>query len=296
MPTYKSIELTNFPNINDFENFEEYFDVYYSIVLEYPLIFIPKNKIIFWGIEVEILKKEYDLLKEIIKLSTYNQKKAGYTEEELIQNINYKRTTSKYTRIEAYRRFIITSTSRIKKALQKKLVRICLDTIIANKYNPFIKGKIQEKDMRHYFVNVCKKQIPKIDRQDKYIMRCTRLICKYLEKDKDFEKRVLSADLNLIKIFYPMLNFTKPYNTTYASFVFNNAFSSLMSSVKNQRQKSKHRRFKTDFIFCKELKRRPIDSGYVRIRGKDKYFSYAKITPPKFNLCNFVNYPTSNKK
>lgn len=292
MVTYKCIEFTEFPNIDNFDDSEEYYNGYYSIVLKYPLIFLPDNKIIFWGLEVKLLKNEYDLLKEIILLNTYKYQDEGYSEQEIIRNINYKKTTFKGNRTKSYQRFIITSMSRIKNVLKKKLVRVCLDKIIANKYNPFIEGKEHEHFMKNYIINVCNKKISKLDRQDLYIEKCTRIICKYLEKDKSFEKVVLGANLNLVKIFSYMLNFTKPYNTMYSSFVFNNAFKDLIAPVKNQKHNSKHRRFTTNFVFSTEYKIHALDDKYIRHRKKDKNFNYAKISPTKFNLYNFVNYPT----
>lgn len=296
MVTYKCFEFSEFPNIDNFEDSEEYYDFYYSIVLEYPLIFLPNDKIIFWGLEVTLLKNEYNLLKELILLNTHKHQDEGYSEQEIIKSIDYKKTTFNGNKIKSYQRFIITSKSRIKKVLKKRLVRACLDKIIVNKYNPFIEGKEHEHYMKNYIVNECNKKIPKLDRQDLYIEKCTRIICKHLENDKRFEKIVLNANLNLVKIFSYMLNFTKPYNTLYSSFVFNKAFKDLIAPAKNQKHYSKHRRFTTNFIFSTEYKRYSFDDKYIRHREKDKNFKYAKITPTKFNLYNFVNYPTPSKK
>lgn len=91
MVTYKCFEFSEFPNIDNFEDSEEYYDFYYSIVLEYPLIFLPNHKIIFWGLEVTLLKNEYDLLKEIILLNTHKHQDEGYSEQEIIKSIDYKK-------------------------------------------------------------------------------------------------------------------------------------------------------------------------------------------------------------
>ena len=56
------IIINEFPNIGSFEDKEEYYDGYWQLVLNYPLILLPRNKIIFCGFEIELLKNEYDLL------------------------------------------------------------------------------------------------------------------------------------------------------------------------------------------------------------------------------------------
>ena len=70
MDKLSCIIINEFPNIEDFEDKEEYYDGYWQLVSNYPLIMLPKNRIIFWGFEVVIAKNEYDLLKAIIDLNT----------------------------------------------------------------------------------------------------------------------------------------------------------------------------------------------------------------------------------
>lgn len=284
-------EMPAFPKIEEFENIEEYYDGYYSRVLECPLIFLPNNKIIFWGLEVTILKNEYDLLKAIIELNTYNPNESGYTEEELLKNIEYHRRFTNKNKRKSYQRFIITSISRIKNALKNKLVRACLDTIITNKYNPFLdEGKEQDHYMKNYISDVCKKNFSKLERQDEYISKCTKIFCEHWKCDKNFKHKVCNQDLNLVKVFPYMLNLTSPYKTHYSSFIFEKAFADLIASVKGQKHNSEHRRFQTKYIIDNNCKLTFHESN-IRLREKKFGFNTPKTTPTRFNLYNFVNYP-----
>ena len=264
MDKLSCIIINEFPNIEDFEDKEEYYDGYWQLVSNYPLIMLPKNRIIFWGFEVVIAKNEYDLLKAIIDLNTNSPCEYGYTEEQLIENVDYRQRNSKIDKKEAYQRFITTSMSRIKTKITKAVVEACFNRIDVNKYNPFIIGK--DSDRRNFTA---------IDS---------------LRKDKTFTSNIMSANLNLIKIFPYLLNFVSMYDKYYSSFVLKKAFTSLICSAKGQKQLALHRHYKTDFIFstqkfCRNYTQR------ARLRIKDENFSYAKTTPTKYNLYNFVNYP-----
>lgn len=53
MPCYNSIILEKTPsvaNITNITDFEEYYDIYWQLILNYQLIFFPNNKIIFLGV------------------------------------------------------------------------------------------------------------------------------------------------------------------------------------------------------------------------------------------------------
>lgn len=89
MKKYHAIILDDFPKQEYFDDIEDFYDCYYEKILSYPLIMLPKNKIIFWGFEVTILKKEYELLKSIIDLNTKQPKKLEYTEEQIIKQVAY---------------------------------------------------------------------------------------------------------------------------------------------------------------------------------------------------------------
>ncbi len=258
------IIINEFPNIGSFEDKEEYYDGYWQLVLNYPLILLPRNKIIFWGFEIELLKNEYDLLKSIIKLNTDISSELGYSEEQLIESINYKRRSLKTSKLHASQRFITTSMSRIKKQISKAVVQACINRIEVNKYNPFIKGNGADK--RNF-----------TDIDD-------------LRNDKTFLTSVMTANINLIKIFTYMSNFVSMYDNYYSSFVLKEALTSLICSVKGQKQYSLHRYYKTDFVFSDEKFSRNYKQT-PRKRCKDKKFFYAKTTPTKHNLYNFINYP-----
>lgn len=264
MDKLSCIIINEFPNIEDFEDKEEYYDGYWQLVSNYPLIMLPKNRIIFWGFEVVIAKNEYDLLKAIINLNTNSHCEYGFTEEQLIENVDYRQRNSKIDKKEAYQRFITTSMSRIKTKITKAVVEACINRIDVNKYNPFIIGK--DSDRRNFTA---------IDS---------------LKKDKTFASNIMSADINLIKIFPYLLNFVSMYDKYYSSFVLKKVFPSLIRSAKGQKQKALHRYYQTDFIFSDKTLCRNYTQR-ARLRIKDENFSYAKTTPTKYNLYNFVNYP-----
>ena len=269
MEKFNSIILDEFPNIEDFENVEDYYDGYWNYVLNYPLIFLPQNRIIFWGFEVKISKNEYDLLKSLIRLNT--DKNGIFTEEEIVKNVGYKRRNGRGNKREAIQRFVITSVSRIKKAIKNALFDACINQIRLNLFNPFEEGLINNKRIK----------------QEDLDMTITRL-----NKSKNFKKTICSADLNLTKILTYMLNFTNPYDELYSSFVFNTAFDNLiiLQNKKKQKQNSEHNLYKTNFIFYNEKIQRNYQSNLPRLRAKDKNFKYAKDTRTKYNVCDFVNH------
>lgn len=258
------IIMNKFPDIETFEDPEEYYDGYWQLVLDYPLIMIPENRIIFWGFDVQILKNEYDLLKSIINLNTNIPNEQGYNEEELTESINYRRRNFKVSKISASQRFITTSMSRIKSTIIQTATESCINRIEVNRYNPFIEGK--ESDKRK-FTNI-----------------------NSLKMDRDFSKKVVSANLNLVKIFTHMSNFVSMYDKHYSSFILNKALNSLIYSASGQKQNSLHRYYKTDYIFSNEKFSRDY-SPRQRLRYRDEKFSYSKVTPTKHNLYNFINYP-----
>lgn len=264
MKTLNCIIHNKVSNINEFVCEEAYYDAYWQMVLDYPLIILPKNKIIFWGFDVTLSKNEYDLLKTIINLNTNNFCEQGYTEEQLVENIDYRQRNCKIDKSVARQHFISTSISRIKKQILNSVVDACINMIELHQYNPFIKGKEENKQ-----------NFTQIDS---------------IKDDKKFKKQVASANINLVKIFPHMSNLTCMYDKYYSSFVFKNAFPFLISINKTRQNKSSHKLFKTNFIFSDKKLERNYKLN-PRIRTKDDYFYYAKITPPKYNIYNFVNYP-----
>lgn len=262
-----AVILKTMPNIEDYDDIEEYYDGYWQIVLENQLIFLPNNHIIFWGFETSISKKQCDLLKSIIELNTKSYSEDGYSEEQIIKNVGYTQENLEKNRLEAYKRFIITSSSIIKRKIKSSIKEACINRISVNRYNPFIKGV--EKD----------KLVEKDDIEQ---------LCSTLRNDSDFMNKILKADLNLVKIFTYLLNFTDSYDKTYSSFHADKALDKLISSVEGQKQKTKHRFFKTEFTFRQRKleRRKKIDR---KIRAKDNNFMYAKITPTKANTNNFIN-------
>ena len=92
--------------------------------------------------------------------------------------------------------------SRIKTKITKAVVEACINRIDVNKYNPFIVGK--DSDRRNFTA---------IDS---------------LKNDKTFTSNIMSANLNLIKIFPYLLNFVSMYDKYYSSFVLKKAFTSLI--------------------------------------------------------------------
>ena len=253
--------IDNFPNIEDFEDKEEYYDGYWQLVLDYPLIFLPNNKIIFWGFEVKILKNEYDMLKSIIKLNSETSTAKGFTEEQIIENIYYKRVNSRVDKLKSYQNFIKTSKSRIKKQLTDECVNCCINCITFNLFNPFINDKVAKKF-------ITRKNIP--------------------TNDKTFRDKVLNANINLTKIFTYMLNFTTPYDENYSSFLLKNALDSLLYISEYQEPNSKHKFYKTEFIF-NDIPFVRNNKMPERQKGKDDRFRYAKTTPTRYNLYDFLN-------
>lgn len=263
MKKYHAIILDDFPKQEYFDDIEDFYDCYYEKILSYPLIMLPKNKIIFWGFEVTILKKEYELLKSIIDLNTKQPKKLEYTEEQIIKQVAYCQNNLKIPKKKAYQQFIKTSNSRIKRAIREKIVDCCVNRIEFNKFNPLVKGKLD----------------------DKKILGET----KDYRKDPIFIKELLNSNINLTKIFTQMLNFTSPYNSYYSSFIPNTALHDLFYSPKGQ-QHNVHRMYRTCYIFNTE----PLDIRKETNRSyriKENNFLYAKISQTKSNLHNFVNYP-----
>lgn len=265
MQTFNSIILKEIPNISNFENKEEYYDRYWGIVLDYPLIFLPNNKLIFWGLEITVLKNEYNLLKSIIMLNTNNRNNNGFTEDEIIKTVDYRISNCRNNKAKAIQRFITTSKARIKKQLKKALVEACLNKIRMTKFNPFKVGEIKDKWIKSEELDI------------------------EIEKLKNNETLIIKSNLNLVKIFTHMLNLTSVYDKYYSSFVFTNAFENLIYYPKGQKHKSEHRLYKTSFIFCNEKFQRNNKTN-PRKRCKDKLFQYAKTTMTKFNFDNFVNY------
>lgn len=265
MKTLHAIVLDKITIPTDSDELESFYDWYWQIVLDYPLIFLPENKIIFWGFEVKLLKNEYDLLKSIIKLNTENYSTNRFTEEEIIVNIDYKRVNSEQDKLKSYQRFITTSISKIKRALLDECTNCCINRIGFNLYNPFIEDKVDKKV-------ITADKIP--------------------TNNESFRKKVLVADINLTKIFTHMLNFTSAYDDNYSSFILKNAIASLISSPKGQKQHSEHRIYATEFVFNNTPFTRSSKIP-LRLREKDDNFKYAKTTPTRYNLANFINYPKS---
>lgn len=263
MKKYHTIILDNFPKEEDFDDIEDFYDCYYKKILSYPLIMLPKNKIIFWGFEVTILRKEYELLKAIINLNTNHPSEFGYTEEQIMEHVPYCQNNLKIQKKMAYQQFIKTSVSRIKREIRKKIVDCCVNRIEFNKFNPLIKGKLDDKKI-HGETKDCR-------------------------KDSIFVKELLNADINLTKIFTQMLNLTSPYNPYYSSFIPNIALQKLLYSPKGQQHNSPNRMYSTCYVFNSA----PLDikkETNRSYRAKENDFLYAKISKTKSNLYNFVNY------
>lgn len=271
MKAFKSIILTETLDPKNFNTELDYDDTYWDLVLNYPLIFLPNNKIIFWGFEVKILKNEYELLKSLITLNTNNKNNQGFTEDEIIVSVDYKRRDINRNKEKSIQRFITTSISHIKKQLKRAIVESCINQIRFNKFNPF---------------KECQKIIDK-EISDKDLDTELKTPKKY----KALEKMILQSDLNLTKILTHLQNLTNVYDEYYSSFIFTKEFKNLICSKEGQKQKSKHRLYKTSFVFCTENFQRDYKNN-PRKRCKDKRFQYAKYNyRTKYNTKNFVNYP-----
>ncbi len=265
MKTLHAFVLDKITIPTDSDELESFYDWYWQLVLDYPLIFLPENKIIFWGFEVKLLKNEYDLLKSIIKLNTETSMTNEFTEEQIVESIDYKRINSSIEKLKSYQRFITTSMSNIKRVLLNECTTCCINRIEFNLYNPFIEDKVAGKVIT---------------------------LDKVPTNNKSFREKVLVTDINLTKIFTHMLNFTSAYDDNYSSFILKNALTSLISSPKGQKHNSEHRFYTTEFVFNDTPFTRSSNIP-LRLREKDDDFKYAKTTPTRYNLANFINYPKS---
>ena len=299
MSYLKSIIVDRYYDINTYGSSEDFCDEYYSLILQYPLIFMPDNKIIFWGFEISLLANEYDLLRTIVELNT--QKKGGqFTEEEILSHINYHKCNSNNDKLYSFRRFIITSKSRIKKEITKAVVQLCTHKIYINKYNPFIEGNNEDRFLKNFIINVCKKsyltaKIPerKVLHKHRYLSRCVKIICRNLQQEKDFRKIVQNADLNLVKLHTNLLYYTDPYKGLYTTFILNRAIESLISSVKKPKANTSNSYYKTDYIFLTEENKSKYEYKIKhQIKRKTENFTYPMVNRTKFNLQNFVNSKT----
>lgn len=295
MPNLKSIIVDRYLDIDSFGCMEGFCDKYYQLILQYPLIFMPDNRIIFWGFEISLLKNEYNLLRTIIELNTKNPE-GKFTEEEIISNINYKKCNSNNDKIYSFRRFIITSKSRIKKEITNAVIKLCIHKIYVYKYNPFIEGDNKDRFLVNYITNVCKKsyltaKVPerKALYKHKYLARCTKIICQNLQKDKNFRRIVQGANLNLVKLHTNLLYYTNPFKGAYTTFILNNAIDDLLSPVNNQKHGATNRLYITNYIFSNKICEYNDYKLKPQIKRKTKNFTYAKINRTKFNLQNFVN-------
>ena len=66
-----------------------------------------------------------------------NKNNQGFTEDEIIETVNYKRRKCRKERRKSVQKFITTSKSRIKNKLIKAVLDACIDVMRLNKFNPF---------------------------------------------------------------------------------------------------------------------------------------------------------------
>jgi len=270
MKLLNSIVIENLLGIENYDDKESYYDGYWNLVINNPLIFLPENKIVFWGFEVKLSQNEYDLLKSIISLNSSNYSEMGYTAEKILKKVNYHRNNLQKVKNEATARFIITSKSSMRKKIINSIVETIISTIKWNKFNPFAKGKIE----------------------DRYIKEDIDIFCVEFKKDKKFQKQIFKKKFNLTFIFPYLLNFIKYNDLQFSTFVIDDAINQLIISPKGQKHHSKHRYFQTNFYFNvqpdKKNNEESSNKKYNKNKGvRKKPFQYA---PRKFkhNSNNFI--------
>lgn len=287
-----SIIIKDPPDISEFEDKEDYYDSYWQLVLNYPLIFLPNNIIVFWGFKVKLLKNEYDLLKTIVELNSEKYSESGYAEDELIENINYHRNNARKNKIEAYQKFISTSTSSIKRKLKEAIVEACIAAIEMYQFNPFVNGAYEEKTIPCALVlidGVYERKL--LSKEGKAKDLSLKEYCKNLKNRKKLKKTILQSSLNLIKVFPQLLNFTTPCtpdNICYKSLIPLEALQKLIKQSNFQENDSKHKYYKTDYIF-KEDKTIITYLNETFPKAIGPCFQYAKTTAGKYNMVNFLN-------
>lgn len=248
---------------------------FWQMVLNYPLIFLPENKIVFYGFNVKLLKNEYNLLKSIISLNS-NSNNNDFSEEQIVEPINYKRVNTSIEKSYSYKRFIITTSSSIKRKIKEEIITACINCIRFYQYDPV--DKIYE----------CNKRIKlKSNNLDEQLNELNTYVNR-LAKNNKFKKTILNKDLNLVKIIIPLQEYTDPYHQTYSSFIPNVSLQNLISMSKGQKQYSEHRYFRTSFVFDNEIKIKHYEIK-PRLKQKHKDFLQAKSTPTKYNIENFIN-------
>jgi hypothetical protein len=266
-----------------YHDLESYHDAYWSAVIENPLIFLPKNTIIFWGFEVKLSKNEYDMLKSITDLNSSHYSNVGYTAEKILKNVDYRRNNLEKAKNITIQRTIITLKSSIKRKNSDRVVEVVQDIILFNKFNPYIEGKNKDKELK-VGVKETTEELEKV---------------REVLNDNDFRKKVLKSELNLVKIHFHLLNFLKCDDLPYSAFNVAKAVDSLIRPAKSQKHHSKHRYFQTDFSL--DAPRRGevkyLSPKMRKIKKAEKVgkfnFNYASIKR-KYNLYNFVNDVVNN--
>lgn len=264
----KSIVIENSSIINDDTYEESYYDRYWKFVIKNKLIFLPENKIIFWGFQIELTQNEYDLLKSIISLNSSNYSEKGYTAEKILKSVNYRRNNLETPKNIAFTRNVITLKSSIKKKILDKVVELSVNLIKENRYNPFVVGT----------------------KKDKRIKGNIEKICQDMLNDKKLRDKISRSGLNLVMLLPYLKEFISHYDLYYSSFYLNKAIDELIRPVKSQKHCSKLRYFQTDFYFYAlpmPHKSRPMPKTRDNKKPKSDRLNYAPIKF-KYNLCDFV--------